>query len=60
MPRPSDIEIEESFERSTGYGYVLDSEDDALLRHVLRDDEPPQGLHRQGFKVWAEEEFDLG
>lgn len=28
-----------------------DAEDEALLRHVLGDDEPPQGLHRGGFKA---------
>jgi len=45
MPRPSDREIEESFDRM---GMVPDAEDDALIRHVLLDDVPPQGLHRHG------------
>ena len=56
MPRPSDKEIEESFERATGYGLSLDSEDEALLRHVLLDDEPRQGLHRHGDKPYGEPE----
>lgn len=24
-------------------------DDEALIRHILEDDEPPQGLHRQGY-----------
>jgi hypothetical protein len=53
VARPSDKEIEESFERATGYGLSLDSEDEALLRHVLLDDEPRQGLHQHGDKDYA-------
>lgn len=51
MARPSEREIEESWDRA-GYGY--DPEDEDLLRHVLLDDETPQGLHRQGFKTYCE------
>lgn len=42
MTRLSPRELEEQFE-------LADEEDEALIRHVLLDDEPPQGLHRQGF-----------
>jgi hypothetical protein len=59
MPRPSEREIDESYDRA-GYGY--DPEDEALLMHVLGDDEPPQGLHQHGFKrteedFWIEHEY---
>lgn len=45
MPRPSEKEIDESYDR---LGLILDEEDEALLRHVLLDDEPRQGLHQHG------------
>lgn len=35
-------EVEEEFA-------AQDEEADALLRHILGDDEPPQGLHRHGY-----------
>lgn len=47
MPRPSEREIDESFDRA---GYDYDPDGEALLRHVLLDDELPQGLHRGGLK----------
>lgn len=47
MPKLSEREIEESFDRE---GMVPDEEDEALMRHVLLDDAPPQGLHRGGRK----------
>ena len=47
MPKPSEREIDESYDRE---GLVLDEEDIGLLRHVLLDDEPPQGLHQGGRK----------
>lgn len=34
----------------------LDDDDRALLEHVLGDDRPPQGLHRQG---WRDPELEL-
>lgn len=52
MPRPTEREIETSYER---LGLVPDAEDEALIRHVLMDDEPPQGLHRGGWRPWDEE-----
>lgn len=55
MSRPSPDEIEASFERATGYGLTLDSEDEALIRHVLMNDDPPQGLHRGGWNPVDEE-----
>lgn len=56
MPRPTEAEIEESYERS-GRG-TPDAEDMALIRHVLcLDDEPPQGLHRGGWNP-VDEEYD--
>jgi hypothetical protein len=45
MPKPNDREIDESYDRTYGWP---DEEDEALLRHVLLDDEPRQGLHRHG------------
>lgn len=45
MPRPSDREIDESYDRVYG---LPDEEDEALVRHVLLDDKPRQGLHRCG------------
>lgn len=46
MPRPSEREIDESYERyGTG---TPDEQDEALLRHALLDDEPRQGLHQHG------------
>ena len=51
MARLSNREIDESWDRA-GYGY--DPEDEDLLRHVLLDDEPPQGLHRGGYKPHCE------
>lgn len=53
MPRPNKREIEESFERA-GCGV----DDEAVLRHVLLDDELPQGLHRGGFHEWSDEEYN--
>lgn len=47
MPKASESEIEESYDRE---GLTFDEEDEALLRHVLLDDAPPQGLHRGGRK----------
>jgi hypothetical protein len=47
MPRPSEHEIEESYDRE---GLVFDEEDEALIRHVLLNDAPRQGLHRHGDK----------
>lgn len=44
MPRMSDREIREEL------GQYFDEEDDALIRHVLCEDEIPQGLHRGGMK----------
>lgn len=55
MPRPSEREIEESYDR---VGMIPDEEDEALLRHVLLDDEPPQGLHRGGRKDFEYAEED--
>jgi hypothetical protein len=55
MPKASAREIEESFDR---VGMVPDEEDEALIRHVLLDDEPPQGLHRWGRKDLSAEEDD--
>lgn len=54
MPRPSEREIDESYDR---LGLTPDEEDEALLRHVLLDDEPPQGLHREGWHP-VDEEYD--
>jgi len=51
MAKVSEREIEESYERE---GMVPDEEDEALLRHVLLDDEPRQGLHRWGDKDYNE------
>ena len=58
MPKASKKEIEESFDRE---GIVLDEEDEALLDHIFREDEPPQGLHRGGRKdeTFAEEDDHL-
>lgn len=41
-------------------GQLADSVDDVdyhreLVEHVLGDDRPPQGLHRQGFKIGDDE-----
>lgn len=47
MPRPTDREIEESYDRTYG---LPDEEDESLLRHVLLDDAPRQGLHQFGDK----------
>ena len=47
MPRPSEREIEASYERA---GYAFDADDD-LLRHVMLDDAPRQGLHQHGDAV---------
>jgi hypothetical protein len=54
MPKPTEHEIDESYDRA---GYGFDPEDEALLRHVLLDDEPPQGLHRGGWNP-VDEEYD--
>jgi hypothetical protein len=51
MPKPNEREIEESYDRVYG---LPDEEDDSLLRHVLLDDEPRQGLHRYGDKIQEE------
>lgn len=45
MPRPSEREIDESYDRAYG---LPDEEDEALLCHVLLDDAPRQGLHQHG------------
>jgi hypothetical protein len=55
MPKASRREIEESFDRE---GYILDEEDEALLRHVLLEDQNPQGLHRGGRKDEIDAEED--
>lgn len=48
-PRPSEREL-----RELGRDF-FDEEDEALLEHVLGDDErPPQGLHQRGFKGFGE------
>ena len=47
MPRPSEREIEESYDRM---GLVPDEEDEALIRHIFLEDAPPQGLHQGGRK----------
>lgn len=47
MPRPSEREIHDSYERE---GLVFDKEDEALLRHIFLEDTPPQGLHQEGVK----------
>lgn len=56
MPKPTDREITESYDRVFG---LPDEEDEALLRHVLLEDEPPQGLHRGGWQEDPEEWEDL-
>lgn len=45
MPKPSQHEIEESYDR---LGLIPDEEDEALIRHVMCNDEPRQGLHQHG------------
>jgi hypothetical protein len=55
MPKASAREIEESYDRE---GWIPDEEDEALIRHVLLDDEPPQGLHRGGRKDELDVEED--
>lgn len=54
MPRPSEREIHESYDRE---GLVFDQQDEDLLRHVLLEDASPQGLHqgKKGRIVNAEE-----
>lgn len=51
MPKPSEREIEESYDRVYG---LPDEEDEALVRHVLLDDKPRQGLHQYGDKTLEE------
>lgn len=48
MPKPNQREIEESYNRTYG---LPDEEDEDLVRHVLLDDQPRQGLHRHGDKT---------
>lgn len=48
MLNNNEIKIDESYDRTYG---LPDEEDEALLRHVLLDDEPRQGLHRHGDPV---------
>ena len=55
MPKASEREIDESYDRE---GMILDEEDEALLRHVLLDDAPPQGLHQGGRKDVSAQEDD--
>jgi hypothetical protein len=55
MPKPSQREIDESYDRE---GLVLDSQDEALLQHVLLEDQLPQGLHQQGARKIANAEED--
>lgn len=55
MPKPKEKEIEESYDR---LGIIPDEEDEALFRHVLLDDQPRQGLHRHGDKVYSENDDD--
>ena len=54
MPRPSDREIEESYDREYG---LPDEIDEDLWYHVMMDDAPRQGLHQYGYKS-LEECFD--
>ena len=56
MPRPSEHEIEESYDRE---GLILDDEDYALLDHIFNEDgNPPQGLHQGGRKESSAQEDD--
>lgn len=52
MPRPSQAEIDESFDRTYG---LPDDEDEALLDHVMwPNGRPRQGLHAKP-EEWEEE-----
>lgn len=55
MPKPSEREIEESYDRE---GLLLDDEDLALINHIFNDDAPPQGLHQGGRKDIRAQEDD--
>lgn len=55
MPRPSEREIDESYERE---GLIFDEEDAALMNHIFNDDAPPQGLHQGGRKETSAQEDD--
>lgn len=56
MPKASEHEIEESYDRE---GMIPDEEDEALIRHVLLEDQgPPQGLHQGGRKEERAQEDD--
>jgi hypothetical protein len=37
---------------------IPDEEDEALMRHIFLEDQPRQGLHRHGDKVYREEDDD--
>lgn len=55
MPKPSEREIEESYDRE---GWILDDQDLDLLNHIFNEDTPPQGLHQGGRKDIRAQEDD--